>query len=373
MIKVINVVGARPNFMKIAPIHNEMQRRDTEFSPVLVHTGQHYDDKMSDVFFEDLGLPQPDFYLGVGSGSHAAQTAGVMTAFERVALEERPDWAVVAGDVNSTLACALVCSKMGIRIAHVEAGLRSYDRKMPEEINRVLTDALSDLLLTHSAGAESNLIREGADASAIRFVGNVMIDSLFAKLDSAKGSNITQRLEIRDGEYAVATMHRPSNVDEKEMLSGLIGAMIEISDEIPVVFPAHPRTLKMINDFGMLEAISDSDIRLIEPVGYIDFLRLVIGSRFVITDSGGIQEETTALLVPCLTIRENTERPVTVELGTNRIVGADPARLKSAAREILETPPEGISGERPPLWDGKSAGRICDAIAGFGNARPDRS
>ena len=359
MLKVINVVGARPNFMKVAPIVEAMRRRVREFAPLVVHTGQHYDAEMSDAFFRDLALPEPDVYLGVGSGTHAAQTAAVLERFEPVVVRERPDWVLVVGDVNSTLACALVCAKLGVRVAHVEAGLRSRDRAMPEEINRVLTDQLSDLLLTPSEDADRNLLAEGIPAERIRFVGNVMIDSLLKQLERAAGSRVREELGVEEKDYAVVTLHRPSNVDEPEVLGRILSALARIGRRLPVVFPIHPRTRKNLESFGLLKG--EGGVRLVEPLGYVDFLRLYSGARLVLTDSGGIQEETTALGIPCLTLRENTERPVTVELGTNRVVGTDAGRIVAEAEAALSE--ERRSDRRvPPLWDGRTADRILDAL-----------
>jgi len=368
MLKVINVVGARPNFMKVAPIVEAMKRRSPEFSPLVVHTGQHYDAQMSDAFFRDLGLPEPDVYLGVGSGSHAAQTAAVMQSFEPVVLALKPDWVVVVGDVNSTLACALVCVKLGIRVAHVEAGLRSRDRTMPEEINRLLTDQVADLLLTPSADANQNLLAEGIPAARIRLVGNVMIDSLFGNLKRAEASTIRENLGLAGGvDYATLTLHRPSNVDEPETFARILDALEQIGSRVPVIFPVHPRTRKSIEEFGLMHRIERAaNLRLIEPLGYLDFLRLYSGARLVLTDSGGIQEETTVLAIPCLTLRENTERPVTVSMGTNTIVGTDTERITRAAFAALDAPREGAPQTRvPPLWDGHTADRILDAIKGM--------
>ena len=365
MLKVLNIVGARPNFMKVAPIVAEMKRRENDFLPLLVHTGQHYDAAMSDSFFTDLGMPRPDVYLGVGSASHAAQTARVMIEFEPILLREKPAWVLVVGDVNSTLACALVCSKLGIRVAHVEAGLRSRDRRMPEEINRILTDQISDLLLTPSPDADENLIAEGISLEKIKFVGNVMIDSLFENLRRAEESKIRSELKLENLDYAVLTLHRPSNVDERQTFEQILNSLEAISRKLPVIFPVHPRTKNRIAEFGFAARIqANENLRLIEPLGYLDFLRLYSGARFVLTDSGGLQEETTALKIPCLTLRENTERPVTVSLGTNRVVGTDPEKIKSAAFEILN---QGSTekAQIPPLWDGKTAGRICDALLKF--------
>lgn len=362
MIRVLNIAGARPNFMKVAPIFDEMRRRSGEFDPYIVHTGQHYDPAMSDAFFDDLGMPRPDVHLEVGSGSHAVQTAKIITAFEPVVLDKRPDLVVVVGDVNSTIACALVCSKLGIPVAHVEAGLRSGDRSMPEEINRILTDAISDILFTTSLDAGKNLRREGVADEKISFVGNVMIDSLLGHLPISERSPIRASLGIEDQEYAVATLHRPSNVDDRSTFDGIIGALQEISHELPILFPVHPRTRSNIAAFGFEDRVNNSGVRMIEPLGYLDFMRLYSGSKLVLTDSGGLQEETTVLGIPCLTLRNNTERPITIELGTNVLVGTDPERIKAEARKALE------GGGRkdhtiPPLWDGKAAERICSDLS----------
>jgi UDP-N-acetylglucosamine 2-epimerase (non-hydrolysing) len=367
MLKVINVVGARPNFMKVAPIVDEMKRRSAEFAPLVVHTGQHYDSQMSDAFFRDLGLPEPDVYLGVGSGSHAVQTAAVMQSFEPVVLEHKPDWVLVVGDVNSTIACALVCSKLGIKVAHVEAGLRSRDRTMPEEINRLLTDQIADLLLTPSQDADENLRGEGIPDRRIRFVGNVMIDSLLLQLEHAERSTVREDLGIAGTDYAALTLHRPSNVDERETFSRILDALEQIGRRLPIVFPVHPRTRARIEEFGFADRVEQSaGIRLIDPLGYLDFLRLYSGARLVLTDSGGIQEETTALGIPCLTLRENTERPITVEMGTNQVVGTNTDRITTAAfasLASLDLPrDQSVSPRIPPLWDGHTAARICDAL-----------
>lgn len=374
MLKVISVVGARPNFMKVAPIVAAMRRRADEFAPIVVHTGQHYDVAMSDAFFRDLGMPQPDVYLNVGSGSHAAQTAAVMQRFEPVVAKERPDWVLVVGDVNSTLACALVSAKLHIKVAHVEAGLRSRDREMPEEINRVLTDQISDLLLTPSLDANENLLAEGIAETRIRTVGNVMIDSLLAHLSPSANSTIREDLGITGKAYAVLTLHRPSNVDERETLARILDALEEISRSVPIIFPVHPRTRARLDEFHFAKRIErNGNLHLIEPLGYLDFLRLYSGATLVLTDSGGLQEETTALGIPCLTLRENTERPVTVTIGTNVIVGTNAEKITHAARVALESlysspsdnacaPMLARATSLPPLWDGKSAPRILDAL-----------
>jgi UDP-N-acetylglucosamine 2-epimerase (non-hydrolysing) len=363
MLKIINVVGARPNFMKVAPLVDAMKREPDKYLPLVVHTGQHYDSKMSDSFFQDLELPDPDVHLGVGSGSHAAQTAAVMERFEPVVLREKPDWVLVVGDVNSTIACALVCVKLGIKVAHVEAGLRSRDRTMPEEINRLLTDQISDLLLTPSADADANLRAEGIPEERIKLVGNVMIDSLLKHLERARQSPIKSQLGVKEKEYAVLTLHRPSNVDNPEVFGRILQSLETISNSLPIVFPVHPRTRKMIGEFGLTERIDNAKgLRLIDPLGYLDFLGLYSAARLVLTDSGGIQEETTALGIPCLTLRENTERPVTVELGTNTVVGTDPEKITTHALAAVNG--NGNWPNRiPPFWDGHTAERILAALS----------
>jgi UDP-N-acetylglucosamine 2-epimerase (non-hydrolysing) len=359
--KILHVVGARPNFMKTAPIMMAMARRPEIFCQVLVHTGQHYDDNMSGVFFGDLGLPQPDEFLGVGEGSHAQQTARIMQAFEPVLERHRPDWVIVVGDVNSTLACALVASKLGVKVAHVEAGLRSRDRFMPEEINRLLTDQLADLLFTPSPDADDNLLKEGIPEVRIRRVGNVMIDSLVRLLPLAALRPTVRDLSLEPGRFVLATLHRPANVDSPNVLREILRALLQVGDRWPVVFPVHPRTRKTL---AALELLQDqSRLRLLEPLGYLDFLALMQAARLVVTDSGGVQEETTYLGVPCLTVRPNTERPVTVELGTNRLV---PARCEAITRAVAETTARPRGPRRvPPLWDGAAAERIVDVLAAF--------
>lgn len=356
--RILHVVGARPNFMKVAPIMAAMGRYPERFSQVLVHTGQHYDDNMSKVFFDDLELPQPDVYLGVGSGSHAQQTAKVILAFEPVLLEHRPDWVIVVGDVNSTVACALTAAKLGIRVAHVEAGLRSFDRSMPEELNRILTDHLSDLLFTTEPSGNENLRREGIPQEKVRFVGNVMIDTLVALLPKAEARwEGVRRWLVPGGErYALVTLHRPSNVDEPGGLREILGALSDIAKDVPVIFPVHPRTRARIADSPRLA----SGLRLLEPLGYLDFLALMRHAAIVITDSGGIQEETTWLDVPCLTLRESTERPVTVTLGSNRLVPLETGAIiehAAMARSGL------LKRKRiPPLWDGRASERIVNIL-----------
>jgi len=361
MLKVINVVGARPNFMKVAPIVAAMKKRLETFLPLVVHTGQHYDAAMSDSFFRDLDLPQPDTHLGVGSGSHAAQTAAVMERFEPVVLHEKPDWVLVVGDVNSTIACALVCVKLGIKVAHVEAGLRSRDRTMPEEINRLLTDQIADLLFTPSRDADENLIAEGIPKERICFVGNVMIDSLQRNLAVARALPTHEQLGI-DGDYALLTLHRPSNVDMRDSFDRILTALEVIAEKLPIVFPVHPRTRKTITELGLSERVDAiKNLRMTEPLGYLDFLNLSSRARLVLTDSGGIQEETTALGIPCLTLRENTERPITVEMGTNVIVGTDTRKIIAAAKASLNSSAKKPL-EQPPLWDGHTSERILDAL-----------
>ena len=351
---ILSIVGARPNFMKVAPLIRRLKARGHVAS--LVHTGQHYDANMSDAFFRDLGMPDPDRHLGVGSGSHAQQTAKVMAAFEPIVQELAPDVVVVVGDVNSTLACTLVCSKLRIPVAHVEAGLRSRDRDMPEEINRLVTDCIADLLLTPSPDADENLRAEGVEDSRIIRVGNIMIDSLVDQLPRAEGSDVLERLGLNAGKYGVVTLHRPSNVDDPEVLSGILDALRDVAREVPLVFPCHPRTR------ARLEALpgGSDGLQLTEPLGYIDFMALVARSRIVLTDSGGLQEETTWHRIPCVTIRENTERPITITEGSNVLAGTDPTRIRDLSMQALQKP----CGEHPTpsLWDGKTADRIIDAL-----------
>jgi UDP-N-acetylglucosamine 2-epimerase (non-hydrolysing) len=356
---LILVVGARPNFMKIAPLHAELTRRGAPL--VLVHTGQHYDARMSKVFFDDLGMPKPDVYLGIGSGSHAEQTARVMLGFEEVCLREPPAGVVVVGDVNSTIACALVATKLWIPVAHVEAGLRSFDRRMPEEVNRLLTDQIADLLFTPSPDGDENLLREGVAPEKIHRVGNIMIDSLLAHLDRAGASDVHERLGVARGDYAVLTLHRPSNVDDPATFDRILSALEVVGAAVPIVFPIHPRTRKQLDSFGLgarLDAVSG--IVLTEPLGYLDFLALTSSARLVLTDSGGLQEETTALRIPCVTLRESTERPITVTVGSNVVVGSDTAAIIAAAQGALTGPRH--RGEVPPLWDGHTAERTADVL-----------
>ncbi len=357
---VINVAGARPNFMKVSPLLRAMKRRK-DIQPLLVHTGQHYDDNMSGNFFRDLELPEPDINLGVGSGSQAWQTAEIMLRFEKVLLDLKPALVVVVGDVNSTLAGSLAASKLGVPVAHVEAGLRSFDRTMPEEINRVVTDQLSDYLFTTSGEANDNLEREGISKKKIFFVGNVMVDSLLANLERARQSDILSRLGLERSQYAVLTLHRAGNVDEEKTLGDILYGLSLLPPQLPIVFPAHPRTLKQITAFGLSELIArKTNFHLIEPLGYLDFLALMSQSRLVLTDSGGIQEETTVLGIPCLTLRDNTERPVTVSEGTNTLVGRDPHRIVDEAVKVLKG--RGKAGRIPKLWDGQAAERIVTIL-----------
>jgi len=356
MTKVINVVGARPNFMKVAPIHRLMMK-DSRIGPLLLHTGQHYDEKMSKVFFDELELPVCDVYLGVGSGSHAEQTARVMVEFEKVCLKERPDLVLVVGDVNSTLACAVVAAKLCIPVAHVEAGLRSGDRSMPEEINRLITDQISSFLFIHSPQAEENLLREGITPERIFPVGNVMIDSLVQHLPRAEAL-YERRLqsEFPHGQYGLVTLHRPSNVDDPSHLGSLICALEHLAEQVPLYFPVHPRTAAKIREMG---GLTSSGLRLGDPVGYLSFLGLMKNARLVVTDSGGIQEETTFLNVPCVTARDTTERPITLELGSNVLAGSDPERILEACRQQLEDPKQ---ARTIPLWDGRTAKRILNTF-----------
>jgi UDP-N-acetylglucosamine 2-epimerase (non-hydrolysing) len=357
-VKAAVVVGARPNFMKAAPLIRELRKRP-RIRPILIHTGQHYDENMSRVFFEDLELPEPDVHLGVGSGSHAEQTGRIMIAFEAVVAREHPDLIIVVGDVNSTLACALVGAKALVSVAHVEAGLRSFDLTMPEEINRMITDVLSTFCFTTSTGAGENLLREGVKPERIFFVGNIMIDTLLFHIDRSERSRILEELGLAPGGYALITLHRPSNVDDPAVFAGIMGALADIARFLPVVFPVHPRTRKMIETTPEVAGIS-KHLKLIEPLGYFDFVKAMRHARFVVTDSGGIQEETTVLGVPCITVRENTERPITIEMGTNVLTGADPRKIRHEAARILEGHVR--SHSVPPLWDGSTAPRIADVL-----------
>ena len=374
MLKIMSIAGARPNFMKLASIagairsHNEKETNPA-VKHIIVHTGQHYDKKMSDSFFVDLDIPQPDINLEVGSGTHASQTADIMKCFEPVLLEKLPDILLVVGDVNSTIACTLVASKIEYPedhlrrrpiIVHVEAGLRSFDRDMPEEINRILTDAISDILFTTEEQCLTHLENEGIAKEKVYFTGNVMIDTLMQHVEQATQSTIKEQLHIT-GEYALVTLHRPSNVDRQETLQPLIECIEEIALKKQIVFPVHPRTFNKMKEFSLLDTLeSNPNITLAQPLGYLDFLNLLKDASVVITDSGGIQEETTVLKIPCVTLRENTERPVTVDVGTNYLIGVDPEKIKATVFNILAG--NGKKGSIPPLWDGNAGKRILDAM-----------
>jgi len=390
MMKLCLVAGARPNFVKIAPIveainyYRHSHNKGIEY--YLVHTGQHYDEKMSKLFFNDLGIPPSDIDLEVGSASHAIQTAEIMKRFEKVCLKEKPTHVLVVGDVNSTIACALVASKLGIKVVHVEAGLRSFDRDMPEEINRVLTDAISDFLFITEENARENLRNEGIPENKIYFAGNVMIDTLLKHKQKALKSEILNTLGLLNDsptekshlitDYCVLTIHRPSNVDDKTTFQGIIEALTEISQQIPIIIPVHPRTLNRINEFGFADSfiwhsnpespfkISTTGIYCIDPLGYLDFLQLTSHAKIVLTDSGGIQEETTILGIPCVTLRENTERPITVTQGTNVIAGIKKENIIKATFSQLALFKEPVKPSVPPLWDGKASNRIVEILAG---------
>jgi UDP-N-acetylglucosamine 2-epimerase (non-hydrolysing) len=363
-LKVIIVAGARPNFMKVGPFmkqisaHNEsIHRSAPRIDALLVHTGQHYDENMSDVFFRELGIRRPDINLGVGSGTHAAQTAGILTSFEAVCDREEPDWVIVVGDVNSTMACTLVCAKMGIRVAHIEAGLRSFDRRMPEEINRLVTDALANLLLTPSEDADAHLLREGVSREKIKFVGNIMIDSLMDNLPQARSSGTLGRLDIEPGGFIYVTLHRPDNVDNRDNLATLMAGLETVARRLPVVFPVHPRTRKMLTEFR-LQPAPGIRLLMLEPLGYHSSLCLTENARAVLTDSGGLQEEATFFRTPCLTLRPNTERPITLTLGSNRLTKFE--RLLADVGDVLAGPKR--VGQVPPLWDGHTAERALEEL-----------
>jgi len=362
MPRIVCVAGARPNYMKIKPVMDALERRGAEV--LLVHTGQHYDPAMNDVFFADLGIRPPDRFLGVGSGSHAEQTGRVMTAFEPLLEEVAPDIVVVVGDINSTLACALVTAKAGPLLAHVESGLRSRDWSMPEEVNRVATDRVSDYLLAPSPDAVDNLRAEGYREDQIHLVGNVMIDTLLANLERARASDVLDRFGLARGEFGLVTLHRPANVDDPEVLAGLLKALGEIAGRCPLVLPVHPRAAGKLAELGV-----PGGIQLVPPAGYLDFIALQDAARVVLTDSGGVQEETTALGVPCVTLRDNTERPITVEQGTNVLAGRDPARIVATVNRVLDAPP---ALRRPELWDGRASERIAEVLVkgGTSDTRP---
>ncbi|HEX8525663.1 non-hydrolyzing UDP-N-acetylglucosamine 2-epimerase [Allosphingosinicella sp.] len=346
------VAAARPNFMKVAPLWHALAKAP-DFRPVLVHSGQHYDSNMSGDFLRDLDLPEPDHHLGIGSGTHAEQTGGVMIAYEKVAIAERPDWLVVVGDVNTTAACAMVGAKLQIPLVHLEAGLRSRDPSMPEEVNRLVTDCLADVLWTPSPDADSNLLREGVEPTRITRVGNIMIDSFELVRPAIGAADCARRFGLNPRSYAVVTLHRPANVDDPSELHRLAAALIEVQRTVPLIFPVHPRTRDRLASEGLDERLAAAGVRLAEPLSYIEFMSLVVGSAAAITDSGGVQEETTYLGIPCLTLRPNTERPITIEQGTNRLVCA--STLVAALAEALAAPAE--SRRRPDLWDGRSAAR----------------
>jgi len=354
-IQISAIVGARPNFVKMAPILEEAGRRSA-FQCRLIHTGQHYSPEMSATFFDELGMPAPDVNLEIGSGSHTSQTAGVMLRLETELKERRPGLVLVVGDVNSTMAAALVASKLGIPVAHIEAGLRSFDRRMPEETNRLVTDVLSDYLFASEPSGVTNLLAEGRPKEMIFLVGNVMIDTLMKFRDKAAATGVLDRLGLESRSYAVATLHRPSNVDGMEHLASLVNMLTELSRHLPVVFPVHPRTRERMEGAGFTQR----GLILTEPLGYLEFLRLTSEARLVLTDSGGIQEETTILQVPCLTMRENTERPITIAQGTNRLVGMDPGKILRAALDTLDAPPRSLAP--PEFWDGKASARILDVL-----------
>ncbi|PEN08388.1 UDP-N-acetylglucosamine 2-epimerase (non-hydrolyzing) [Longimonas halophila] len=357
--KVINVVGARPNFMKVAPLHRAFQEVGIE--SLIVHTGQHYDEKMSDIFFTQLEMPEPDVYLGVGSASHAEQTARIMTAFETVIEDETPDLVLVVGDVNSTVACSLVATKMNLPVAHVEAGLRSGDRRMPEEINRIVTDSIADFLFVTEESGVENLKQEGVPDEKVAFVGNVMIDALVSFRKKAAKTHILEELGLDPGTYVAMTMHRPSNVDNREGLGALLSTIERVAASHPVVFPMHPRTANRFKQFGLADDVKKiANLTVLEPLGYLEFLRLMEHAGTVVTDSGGIQEETTFLQVPCLTLRENTERPITIEQGTNELMPLDPEAVAARVDELMGGSLK--DGHIPPLWDGNASKRIIQYL-----------
>ncbi len=361
MSSVCFVVGARPNFMKVAPVHRALTRLDADVEPLLVHTGQHYDSVMSEVFLDELGLPEPDVFLGVGSGSHGEQTARALMGIETVLTERRPDLVVVPGDVNSTLAGALAAAKLQIPVAHLEAGLRSFDPAMPEEHNRKVTDHLSDLLLTHSESADENLAREGIDADRVHRVGNTMIDSLFVHVESARAKRPWDEWGLEEGGYGLVTLHRPALVDDAVLLSATVERLVALSRTVPIVFPVHPRTLARLSALSLDRLLAGSDVITTAPIPYSSFLGLESAARFVLTDSGGVQEETSALGIPCFTLRATTERPITIEHGTNVLLGADPERIAEIPGLLDRPGPH----EPIPLWDGHAGDRAAAVLLSF--------
>jgi len=364
MLKLFLVGGARPNFMKIAPLYRELKKNSDKIETKIIHTGQHYDYAMSKVFFEQLGLPQPDYYLNVGSSSHAVQTANIMVAVEKVFEQDKPDWLFVVGDVNSTIACSLTAVKLGIKVAHVEAGLRSFDMDMPEEINRILTDRISNLLLCSEPSGIKNLRAEGYDMSKVHLVGNTMIDTLAYHLESIKQNDYYKTLDLKASNYICLTLHRPSNVDNHNNLLNLFNILEYAAKQSYIIFSAHPRTVKNIANFGLKEKFdSIANLKIIDPVGYFEFMNLVVNSKFILTDSGGIQEETTYLGIPCITLRENTERPLTSDGGTNKVVGTNFDKVATAIKWAAEF--NRSEYKAPALWDGKAAERIVEIIVNY--------
>lgn len=366
MDKIVHVVGARPNFMKVAPVIEaltaEADAQGRTLKQILVHTGQHYSPEMSTLFFDELGLPVPDINLEIGSGSHGQQTGRIMEAFEQVLFDEKPDAVLVVGDVNSTIACALDAKKLGIEVIHVEAGLRSGDLGMPEEINRILTDSISDKLFITEPSAEHNLAKEGVPAERVHFVGNVMIDSLLKHRDAALARNTLEQFPVSAGEYLLVTLHRPSNVDDEKTLGQLVDAILEASKALPVLMPLHPRTAANLERFGLKDKLASDRITITEPQGYLDFMHLTANARAVLTDSGGIQEETTILGVPCITARENTERPVTISCGTNQLVDSNWSAIGPALKGVLARDRAGNGARVPDMWDGSAARRIAKIL-----------
>lgn len=368
MLRIVNVAGARPNFVKIAPLVAEFRKHPAAVESILVHTGQHYDEALSDAFFRDLDIPRPDIHLNVGSASHAQQTAEIMKRFEPVLIERRPDFVLVVGDVNSTIACALAAAKLQIKVIHVEAGLRSFDRRMPGEINRVLTDHIADILFVTEESGLRNLVREGIAAEKIHFVGNVMIDSLQRQITSAEQSDALERFGLAPQNYGLVTLHRPSNVDDRPVFQGILEALGRVAERLPVLFPIHPRSESRVRAWKLESCFAGAmdgkpkikGLFMVPPIGYLDFLKLMKHARLVLTDSGGVQEETTVLGIPCLTLRRNTERPSTIEMGTNKLVGIDPEMIVHSAVDVLE---HGCRARSfPPLWDGKAAERIVKIL-----------